>query len=379
MLKLPIHEVPDNFQLDFDAILSEQGDDTLLHKCQDEVFAVWYASPFIKRVCVSQPKWLYQLIKENKLHIDLDADQCKQQLRSGILNVDSVETLQQILRQQRTAAFARIAWRDVQQYTTVEQTLYELSVFAEVCVQETLQWCFQWLQSQPHASEFVKSLAQNIVIFALGKLGGGELNFSSDIDIVFAYSDDDQFTQDQSAKAIEFYLKVVQLFIKVLSEQTQDGFVFRVDTRLRPFGESGALVPSFLSIDLYFQTHGRDWERYAWMKARVIAGDTQLGEQFLQEIAPFIYRRYLDFGAMQSLREMKQLIDDKARQEGAKENLKIGFGGIREIEFITQMFQLIYGGKDSSLRIRSTLEALQQLEAQDLLTSDWVTKLKSAL
>ena len=113
----------------------------------------------------------------------------------------------------------------------------------------------------------------------------------------------------------------MQLFIKVLSEQTQDGFVFRVDTRLRPFGNSGALLPSFLSIDQYFQTHGRDWERYAWMKARVIAGDMQAGEKFLQEITPFIYRRYLDYGAMQSLREMKALIDTKAHAKIAQKKI----------------------------------------------------------
>jgi glutamate-ammonia-ligase adenylyltransferase len=378
MLTLTHQVVLPNFQQDFDAILAQLNDDALLLKYQQELYAVWYASPFIKRVCTSQPKWLHQLLADNELHKNCDANKYRKLLQPIIVTADSVEILQQQLRQQRTAAFARIAWRDLQQYTTVEQTLHELSAFAEVCVQETLQWCFQWLQLRPHANEFIKTLQQNIVIFALGKLGGGELNFSSDIDIVIAYSDDNQFTQDESAKAIEFYLKVVQLFIKVLSEQTQDGFVFRVDTRLRPFGESGALVPSFLSIDLYFQTHGRDWERYAWMKARAIAGDVQHGEEFLQEITPFIYRRYLDYGAMQSLREMKALIDVKARQDSAKENLKIGFGGIREIEFIAQMFQLIYGGKDSSLRIRSTLKALQQLEKQGLLTEDWVSDLKTA-
>ena len=378
MLKLTDQGDLPNFQQDFDAILAQLNDDSLLIESKEELFAVWYASPFIKRVCISQPRWLYKLLAENELQNNCDVNKYRKVLQPIIESANDVEVLQQLLRQQRTAAFARIAWRDLQQYTTVEQTLHELSAFAEVCVQETLQWCFQWLQSRPHASDFIKTLQQNIVIFALGKLGGGELNFSSDIDIVIAYSENNQFTQDESAKTIEFYLKVAQLFIKVLSEQTQDGFVFRVDARLRPFGDAGALVPSFLSIDLYFQTHGRDWERYAWMKARVIAGDVQLGEAFLQEITPFIYRRYLDYGAMQSLRDMKALIDNKACQEGAKENLKIGFGGIREIEFTAQMFQLIYGGKDSSLRISSTLKALQQLEKQGLLTTDWASDLSAA-
>jgi len=378
MLKPPPETALVKYQQDFDAILAELGNDSIVLEHKDEMFAVWYASPFIKRVCVSQPGWVKKLFSDGRLQVDYDLENYHRPLRAIILDAESVELLQQQLRQQRAAAFARIAWRDLQQYASVQQTLRELSFFAEVCVQETLQWCFEWQQSRPHVNHFVKGLQQKIVIFALGKLGGEELNFSSDIDIVFAYSDDNEFTQEQAGKATEFYLKVVQLFIKVLSEQTQDGFVFRVDTRLRPFGNSGSLIPSFMSIDLYFQTHGRDWERYAWMKARVIAGDHQIGEQFLQEIAPFIYRRYLDYGAMQSLRDMKILIDAKAHQNAAKENLKIGFGGIREIEFIVQMFQLIYGGKDSSLRIRSTLQTLKQLGVKDLLEANWIADLDTA-
>ena len=345
---------------------------------ENEVISICYASPFIKRVCISQPEWLFRLLAEDALHQDYDLNLYRQLLNPAFHAADSVETLQKQIRNLRTASFARIAWRDLQQYTTVEQTLDELSSFAEICLQGTLQWCFEWLQSRPTANEFVQSLQQNIVIFALGKLGGRELNFSSDVDIVFAYADDGDFTQEQYANASEFYLKVIQLFIKVLSEQTQDGFAFRVDTRLRPFGESGALLPSFLAIDQYFQTHGRDWERYAWMKARAIAGDIKSGKQFLHEVAPFIYRRYLDYGAMQSLREMKLLIDKKAHLNSEKEDLKIGVGGIREIEFITQMFQLTYGGKNSSLRIQSTLKGLQQLKNQGLLSIEWVNDLIKA-
>ena len=342
-----------------------------------EVVSICYASPFIKRVCVAQPEWLSSLFSEETLKQNYSFEDYRQILAS-VFHADSVEILQQQLRQLRTANFARIAWRDLQQYASVQQTLKDLSSFAEICLQGTLLWCFEWLRSRSNASEFVQNLPQNIVVFALGKLGGRELNFSSDVDIVFAYVEKESFTQEQAAKAIEFYLRVVQLFIKVLSEQTKDGFVFRIDTRLRPFGESGALLPSFLSIDQYFQTHGRDWERYAWMKARVIAGDIDTGEQFLQEITPFIYRRYLDYGAMQSLREMKLLIDKKARLNIDKEDLKIGFGGIREIEFITQMFQLIHGGKNLSLQVQSTLDGLQQLKKQGFFSSDWVNDLTAA-
>lgn len=379
MLKLPSGFEPSKFQQNFDAILVELNNDSDVLRYKDEIFAVWHASPFIQRVCVSQPHFLQQLLANDQLNISYDLEDYRRLLSEEFLEADSVEALQKTLRRIRASAYARIAWRDLQAYAGVQQTLTELSFFAEVCVKGALQWCFTWLQSRSDSNDFVKTLQQNIVIFALGKLGGGELNFSSDIDIVFAYSDElEDNDMQQAGKAAEFYLKVVQLFIKVLSEQTQDGFVFRVDTRLRPFGNSGTLIPSFSSVDQYFQAHGRDWERYAWLKARVIAGDQHNGEQFLQEVTPFVYRRYLDYGAMESLREMKDLIDVKANQESAKENLKIGFGGIREIEFIAQMFQLIYGGKDSSLRLRSTLRALQQLEVQGLLTPAWKADLIEA-
>ncbi len=374
---IPAKEIT-KLQQDFDAIQVLLDGNAKILESKGELLKVWYASPFIRRVCVSQPAWLQQLFANDELHKDFDLDKYLRLLSEVVININSIEELQQQLRLTRVAAFARIAWRDLQSYTTVQQTLAELSCFAEACVQETLQWCFEWQQSKAQDNDVIDNLSQNIVIFALGKLGGGELNFSSDIDIVFAYSEEGELSQDHVGEAAEFYLKVVQLVIKVLSEQTKDGFVFRVDTRLRPFGNSGALIPSFQSIDQYFQFHGRDWERYAWMKARVVAGDNEVGEQFLLDVAPFVYRRYLDYGAIQSLREMKALIDTKASQDVAKENLKIGIGGIREIEFITQMLQLIYGGKDTSLRVRSTIQALQKLQIQELVSAKWYEDLITA-
>ncbi|MFK7815613.1 MAG: bifunctional [glutamate--ammonia ligase]-adenylyl-L-tyrosine phosphorylase/[glutamate--ammonia-ligase] adenylyltransferase, partial [Gammaproteobacteria bacterium] len=365
-------------QQEFEALQLVLDNDLTLIEHKDELLEVWYASSFIKRVCISQPEWLGSLLANSELQINLDLDSYRRVVNKVVVNIDSVEELQKQLRRIRMVAFARIAWRDLQGYASVQQTLAELSFFAEACVEEVLQWCFMWQKSKARDNNFVENLSQNIVIFALGKLGGRELNFSSDIDIVFAYSEGGELSQEHAGQTAEFYLKVVQLFIKVLSEQTQDGFVFRVDTRLRPFGDSGTLIPSFQSIDQYFQSHGRDWERYAWMKARVVAGDREMGEQFLVDVTPFIYRRYLDYGAIQSLREMKSLIDTKASQGAAKENLKIGIGGIREIEFTAQMFQLIYGGKDTSLQIGSTMQALQQLQIQKLISVKWFEELTAA-
>ncbi len=377
MLRFLPTQLPPKLEQDFQTLLG-CIEDASFTKHQDEILAIWYASPFVRRVCLSQPQWLQELLTQGGLHADYDAGQYVEQLESAVSQATGVEALQQSLRQSRSCVYARIAWRDLQQYASVQQTLTELSTYAQICIDQSLSWCFEWLRSRSHTRQFEQSLPNNIVVFALGKLGGHELNFSSDVDLVFAYTGDTTHTQDQHAKASSFYLKLVQLLIKVLAQQTQDGFVFRVDTRLRPFGNSGALVPSLTAIDQYFQTTGRDWERYAWVRARAIAGDVDTGERFLKDVSPFVYRRYHDYGVMQSLREMKAMVDQKANQTTNRENLKIGRGGIREVEFVAQMFQLIYGGRDPDLRMRSTLEALQYLGGSGRLSDESVSALRRA-
>ena len=382
MLTQPPEQSLTGFQQDYEAILAKLDGDEVVARHKEELFAVWYASSFVRRVCVSQPQWLRGLLADGGLQVNREREGYVALLRAVSSKAGSVEELQQMLRRLRVAESARIAWRDLQRYATVRQTLYELSTCAEVCIDGTLNWCFDWLQSRPHTGEFERSLPRAIVVFALGKLGGGELNFSSDVDLIFAYSDSalsDGDLQGRQDEAASFYVRLMQLFIKILSQQTQDGFAFRVDTRLRPFGNAGTLVPSFAAIDQYFQTHGRDWERYVWIKARAIAGDVKAGEGFLEEqVTPFVYRRYLDYGAMHSLREMKALIDQKARKSVAQINVKIGEGGIREIEFIAQMFQLIYGSKDMNLRTRSTLESLRYLGGSGMLSQENVIDLAPA-
>ena len=185
---IPDKEVS-RFQREFDALQLLVEDKLMLMHYKDELFKVWYASPFIRRVCVSQPEWLASLLVNGELKKNYSLDDYIVLLNEAVINIDSVEALQKKLRLARVAAFARIAWRDLQGYTSVQQTLSELSFFAEACVEETLLWCFKWQQSKAKNNNFIENLSQNIVIFALGKLGGGELNFSSDIDIVFAYSE----------------------------------------------------------------------------------------------------------------------------------------------------------------------------------------------
>src|SRR5690606_22585907 len=174
----------------------------------------------------------------------------------------------------------------------------------------------------------------------------------------------------------EFFIRLGQRLIKALDPMTVDGFVFRVDMRLRPYGSAGALVLSFNALEQYYQDQGRDWERYAMIKSRVVAGDQVAGAQLQEMLRPFVYRRYLDFSAIEALRTMKQLIQQEVRRKGMADNIKLGSGGIREVEFIAQAFQLIHGGRDLSLQQRPLLKVLNTLEGQGYLPPEVVAELQ---
>lgn len=206
----------------------------------------------------------------------------------------------------------------------------------------------------------------------MGKLGAVELNLSSDIDLIFGYPEGGETEgAKRSLDNQEFFTRLGQKLIKALDAITVDGFVFRVDMRLRPYGSSGPLVYSFAALEQYYQDQGRDWERYAMIKARVVGGDQQAGEQLLGMLRPFVYRRYLDFSAIEALRTMKQLIQQEVRRKGMSENIKLGEGGIREVEFIAQAFQLIHGGRDLSLQQRPLLKVLATLEGRATCRRRW--------
>ena len=378
MQNIPTDQKRELFEHSFSSMLALLDDSQLLLQHKEEIFKVWYLSPFVKHVCLTQPRWLHNLFKHQALQTNYSKEKYIHLIESSIKQSITHEELQKQLRLLRTSEYARIAWRDIQNYTSVEQTLSELSCFADVCISKTLDWCFESEKQSVRNSEFLRMLPQNIIVFALGKLGGSELNFSSDVDLVFAYTSDDQLSQEDTSTAYTLYLKIIQRFIKILTEQTEDGFVFRVDTRLRPFGNSGTLLPSISAMDQYFQTHGRDWERYAWIKARVVAGNFSAGEKFLNDLIPFIYRRYMDYGSIESLREMKKLVDKKAMQTSAEQDIKIGKGGIREVEFSVQMFQLIYAGKDRRLRNKTTLGTLHILKEVGKLSIEKIEQLIDA-
>ena len=199
---------------------------------------------------------------------------------------------------------------------------------------------------------------QPLVVIGMGKLGGGELNFSSDVDLVLLFPEHGETDGARAIANEEFFTRLGQGLVRLLSAPTADGFVLRVDLRLRPFGDSGPLVASFASFEDYLLRHGRDWERYAYVKARPITAVERYAEVQAAAIRPFVYRRYLDYGVFESLREMKALIAREVERRELADNVKLGPGGIREIEFIVQALQLIRGGRDRRLQTASLFAAL---------------------
>ncbi|HCH1565819.1 bifunctional glutamine synthetase adenylyltransferase/deadenyltransferase [Vibrio parahaemolyticus] len=285
-----------------------------------------------------------------------------------------------VLRQFRNREMVYIAWKDFLHAWTLEESLRHLSQLAEAMIFETYQWQYKICCAEWGTPINAEGEAQPMLIIGMGKLGGGELNFSSDIDLIFTYPENGE-TQGarRSIANAQFFTRLGQRIIKALDQQTFDGFCYRVDMRLRPFGESGPLVMSYAALEDYYQEQGRDWERYAMIKARVMGCEMYPQYQELRKmLRPFVFRRYIDFSAIQSLRRMKSMISSEVRRRGLTNNIKLGAGGIREIEFIAQVFQLIRGGREPSLRNRGLLETLSGIEELALLTPQEVSNLEAA-
>ncbi|HET8638017.1 MAG TPA: bifunctional [glutamate--ammonia ligase]-adenylyl-L-tyrosine phosphorylase/[glutamate--ammonia-ligase] adenylyltransferase [Acidobacteriaceae bacterium] len=328
---------------------------------------VWACSNFVTRACIRYPELLKELTDSSDLQRPYSAGEYRMRLRQWTADISEAASLKAALRRVRCREMVRIAWRDLAGWAELDETLRELSALAEACIDQALACLYGWLCRQwgtpcSHAGE-----PQRMVILGMGKLGGQELNFSSDIDLIFCYPEPGHTDGARSFTNEEFFTRLGCQLIAALDEQTPDGQVFRVDTRLRPYGQSGPLVTSFNGMEIYYQNQGREWERYALVKARVVGGDYERGGQLLEHLTPFVYRRYLDYGALESLRAMKAMVEREVRRKGREENIKLGRGGIREIEFISQVFQLIRGGQEPALRQRGLLAVLDCLAEQGQL------------
>jgi len=266
-----------------------------------------------------------------------------------------------LLRRHRQAESTRLVWRDVVAGDPVEAILAGSTALAESCLQLALAALEAEFAQRFGTVRDAEGNPQRLVVFGLGKLGGGELNFSSDIDLVYAYEHGGESDGARPLAASDYFARLGQQLAKLLDEVTADGFSHRVDLRLRPFGNAGRVALSFAAMEQYFQREGRDWERYAWQKARPVAGDLAAGERFLAALRPFVYRRYLDYGALDGLRTMKAAIAAEVARKELADDIKRGPGGIREIEFLAQALQLIRGGREPALRERRLLPALRAL------------------
>ncbi|PWV62507.1 bifunctional [glutamate--ammonia ligase]-adenylyl-L-tyrosine phosphorylase/[glutamate--ammonia-ligase] adenylyltransferase [Plasticicumulans acidivorans] len=343
-----------------------------------ELAMVWAASEFVAAACVRRPAMLHELLTGGDLDHAYAPGQLRQRVDAALLDVSSEDALGVALRRLRQREMVRIAWRDLGGLAPTAATLGDLTDLADACVDAALGQLHVWEVARHGEPRDEHGQAQRLVVLGMGKLGGRELNYSSDIDLIFAFPEHGETDGRRSVSNQEFFLRLGQRLIRALDALTAEGFVFRVDMRLRPFGDSGPLVASFGAFETYYQTQGREWERYALIKARAIAGDIAAGEQLLATLAPFVYRRYLDFGAFEALRKLKAMIAAEVERKGMQDNVKLGRGGIREIEFIGQAFQLIYGGREPELRVRGILAVLERLALTRRLPEDAVVHLQYA-
>lgn len=345
-----------------------------------ELGRVWSFSHFVAAYTKRHPAFLFELLGSVIDSTPLSEDHYKSLLSQRILACETEEQLSSVLRHFRHQSMCRIVWRDFTRSTNVWDTTANMTWLADTCIDQALSWlyadcCQKWGTPMAKTAAGVEE-PQRMVVLGMGKLGAHELNISSDIDLIFTYPHNGE-TQG-GGRVMEnqtFFIRLGQRLIQVLDKVSVDGFVFRVDMRLRPYGDSGSLALSFSAMEEYYQDQGRDWERYAMIKARVVAGDQVAGKCLTEALKPFVYRRYIDFSAFEALREMKLMISREVRRKGLENNIKLGSGGIREIEFVTQAFQLIRGGRDKFLQRRELRLVLQSIKAHALLPASVVDDL----
>ncbi|HSB48254.1 MAG TPA: bifunctional [glutamate--ammonia ligase]-adenylyl-L-tyrosine phosphorylase/[glutamate--ammonia-ligase] adenylyltransferase [Burkholderiales bacterium] len=276
------------------------------------------------------------------------------------------DTLKRVLRALRKRVMLRLIARDLGGLATLAEVTATTTALAETAIAHALAGLEERLaERHGRALGAASGRTQQLHVIGMGKLGGAELNVSSDVDLVFAYPEEGETQGPRPISSHEYWTALGRRLIAALSEATADGYVFRVDMRLRPYGDAGPLATSFDALENYFVTQGREWERYAWIKARLLTGDR--GPELMERVQPFVYRRHLDYNAIGALRELHRQIRHEVERRDIADNIKLGPGGIREIEFIAQVFQLIRGGREPELRTQPTLDVLAQLARRNLL------------
>ena len=340
----------------------------LVFTCSDFVFQ--YAIRHTKEFCG---------LAMADLHSGCLEDQMQKHLDSLCADLQDKEGLMAALRRFRNREMVRIAWRDLAGWDDLFQTLHGLSALARLCLDKALSQLREWMIPKWGTPTGPGGEEVGLVVMGMGKLGAQELNFSSDIDLIFAYRQTGTtIGGEKSVTNLEFFTRLCKDLINVIGASTELGHVFRVDIRLRPDGENGPIVMPFSAMEHYYEYQGREWERYAWIKAQPVAGDIQAGMELLQILKPFLYRKYLDYTVFEALREMKRMISLEVKRKGLEHNIKIGPGGIREIEFMGQVMQLLRGGVMPALQEPGILKILGLLKEHNLLPKEVCNDLTEA-
>ncbi len=329
-------------------------------------------SPFLNRLIERHPDWLETLRASGRL------ENTSSPAAAPLNALIEKHGLDRALRQFRNQEMMRLIWRDLNELAAVDEILADLSTLADLCLQAAADFHSLVHEEKHGIPRNPEGRSQKIIVVGLGKLGGRELNLSSDVDIIFCFPEQGACDGTRGLANEQFFTRLARSIIRSLSETTADGFCFRVDTRLRPFGDSGPLVSSFAALEQYYQREGRDWERYALIKARPVAGDMVAGEQLLRLLRPFVYRRYIDFGAIEALHTMHTSVREDALRKDRQDDIKRGPGGIREIEFLVQTFQLLRGGREPELQTPSLFKAAAGLSKLHMLSEESVAELLAA-
>ncbi|HWI13368.1 MAG TPA: bifunctional [glutamate--ammonia ligase]-adenylyl-L-tyrosine phosphorylase/[glutamate--ammonia-ligase] adenylyltransferase, partial [Burkholderiales bacterium] len=326
-------------------------------------------SRYAQRVITAQP---------DLARLPFDVPCSREQMLDALMREAPVDdaSLGRALRLLRQEVMLRLIVRDLNGLADLQEVTHSMTTLAEVAITAALEHVDADLSRQYGAPRGPGGLRQQLHVVGMGKLGGGELNVSSDIDLILLYPEDGDTDGARPLTNHEFFTRVARRMIAALAELTEHGYVFRVDTRLRPYGDGGPLVMSYDMLENYLITQGREWERYAWIKGRALTGDR--GDELMELVRPFVFRRHLDFSAFSSMRDLHDQVRREVARRDIADNIKLGPGGIREIEFIVQVFQLIRGGRDAALRAKPTLEVLAALLERRLLPQAAVAELEAA-
>ncbi|OAL75795.1 bifunctional glutamine synthetase adenylyltransferase/deadenyltransferase [Acinetobacter sp. SFB] len=335
------------------------------------------ASQYAEQVLANHAELLEQDYAIDQFLVPLSTTQIQNFIDAALDHISDEATWMRVLRVLRARLMFRWIWQDANQLTDVVTLTRELSDFADASICAAKDFARVPLVAKYGEPISYNGTVQDLIVVAMGKLGAQELNLSSDIDLIFAFDEQGETTGRKCIDVQQFCILWGQKLIYLLDHMTADGFVFRVDMRLRPWGDGSALAISHVALEKYLSQHGREWERYAWIKARIVTGGKE-GNELLDMTRPFVFRKYVDYTAFEAMREMKAMIEREVLRRNIEDDIKLGAGGIREVEFIVQVFQLIYGGSKLELQDRQCLVSLHHLGEVGLLEMQAVAELEDA-